>query len=106
VTGSRSSTTHRAVPAGHPGALLAVVGLGLLGVLLVGALRSFWAAGLALALLLVLCGAARLVLPVSALGPLAVRSRALDVLTCAVLAAGVGVLSVISPAGLLDWLGR
>lgn len=75
---------------GAVGACLAVV-------LLTATLLTFWLAGLMLAAVLVGLAAARLVLPVAALGPLAVRSRWVDVLTCAVLGVSVAVLSVVAP---------
>lgn len=88
---------------GDPGApvpvalLVALVGSGLAAVLAAAALASFWAAGLLLAVLLLSLAGARLVLPVAALGPLAVRSRWVDVTTCAVLGVSLAVLAVVAP---------
>lgn len=76
-------------------------GAGLLGVLLAAALVSFWLAGLILAALLLVLAVLHLVLPLSALGPLAVRTPWVDAATCLVLAVGVALLAVVAPGGLL-----
>ena len=76
---------------------MGVVGAALAAVLGVAALWSFWAAGLLLASVLLGLAAARALLPVAVLGPLAVRARWLDVLTCLVLGVSVAVLSVVAP---------
>jgi len=79
------------------GLLLGLVGAALAAVLAVAAAWSFWVAGLLLASALLGLAAARAALPVAALGPLAVRARWVDVLTCLVLGASVAVLSVVAP---------
>ena len=81
------------------GLLLGVVGVALAGVLAAAALWSFGAAGLLLASVLLGLAAARAALPVAALGPLAVRSRWVDVLTCLVLGVSTAVLAVVAPGG-------
>ncbi|MBC3760214.1 DUF3017 domain-containing protein [Quadrisphaera sp. RL12-1S] len=75
-------------------------GAGLLAVLVAAAVVSFWLAGLILAALLLVLGVLHLVLPLSALGPLAVRTPWVDATTCFVLAVGVAVLAVVAPRGL------
>ncbi len=79
---------------------MGLVGVCLAAVLAVAALRSFGAAGLLLAVVLLGLAAARAALPVSVLGPLAVRSRWVDVLTCLVLGVSTAVLAVVAPGGL------
>ena len=76
---------------------MGLVGAAHAAVLAVAALWSFWAAGLLLAAVLLGLAAARAVLPVAVLGPLAVRARWVDVLTCLVLGASVAVLAVVAP---------
>ncbi|TNM59294.1 DUF3017 domain-containing protein [Streptomyces sp. NP160] len=71
----------------------------MLGVL-VAAATSFGLAGILLAGLLLLLAVLHLVLPISALGPLAVRTPWVDAATCMVLAVGVAVLAVVAPGGL------
>ncbi|PWJ55365.1 Protein of unknown function [Quadrisphaera granulorum] len=75
-------------------------GVGLFAVLLAATLVSFAAAGLLLAALLGVLAVLHLVLPISALGPLAVRTPWVDAATCAVLAVGLAVLAVVAPGGL------
>lgn len=82
------------------GLLLVAVGAALAAVLAVAATRSFWVAGLLLAAVLLGLGVARAALPVAVLGPLAVRSRWVDVLTCLVLGVSTAVLAVVAPGGL------
>jgi hypothetical protein len=79
-----------------------VAAAGIVVALVAGVLVAFWLGGLVLAALLAGIAVARLLLPVSALGPLAVRSRSIDVVTSGLLAAGIAVLAVIAPGGLLD----
>jgi hypothetical protein len=74
-----------------------LVGTGIVLSALGGLLVSFRVGGLVLALVLACCAVARLVLPVAAVGPLAVRSRAVDAATSGVLALGVALLAVIAP---------
>jgi hypothetical protein len=61
------------------------------------AVLGFRAPGLLLSALLAGCAVARLVLPVRMVSILAVRSRAVDVLTLAALAVAVAVLAVTAP---------
>ncbi|WP_245822910.1 DUF3017 domain-containing protein [Brachybacterium avium] len=63
------------------------------GVVVLGAVFSAAAAGLLLAVLLGVLGILRAVLPVRAVGALAVRSRGLDVAVLLVLAISLAVLS-------------
>ena len=93
-------------PSSSPAAPLALVGAGLLAAAATGVLVSFWVGGLVLALVLAGCAVARLLLPVAAVGPLAVRSRGVDAATCGLLAAGIALLAVIAPGGLLAVLVR
>lgn len=74
-------------------------GAGLLAVLVAASAVSFWLAGLLLAGLLLVLAVLHLVLPISALGPLAVRTPWVDAATCLVLAVGVAVLAVVAPRG-------
>jgi hypothetical protein len=89
----------RATPA------LAAVGGGVVLAALLGVTVGFWAGGLVLAGVLAGCALARLALPTSSLGPLAVRSRAVDVVTAGLLAAALGGLALVAPGGLLAVLG-
>ncbi|MGQ7298333.1 DUF3017 domain-containing protein [Quadrisphaera sp. KR29] len=83
-----------------PTALVWGFGAGLLAVLVVAAAVSFGLAGLLLAGLLLLLAVLHLVLPIAALGPLAVRTPWVDATTCLLLAVGVAVLAVVAPGGL------
>ncbi|SDQ12720.1 DUF3017 domain-containing protein [Quadrisphaera sp. DSM 44207] len=72
---------------------------GILLAALTGALVWFRVGGLVLAATLAGVAVARAVLPVVSAGPLAVRSRAVDVATAGTLAVGVGLLALLAPAG-------
>ena len=74
-------------------AVLTLALLVLAGSIVVGVLVSAASAGLVLALLLGILAVLRAVLPVRAVGALAVRSRGLDVAVLLVLAISLGVLS-------------
>jgi hypothetical protein len=77
---------------------LAVVAVGLAGVV-VAAVQHHWRRGLVLVGIALLLGAAlRLVLPTRRIGSLAVRSRVVDVVTLAVLGGAVAVLANAVPA--------
>jgi hypothetical protein len=77
--------------------VLAVV-LGAGGAALTGWLVSFRAAGLVLAAVLAGVAVARLALPVTSVGALAVRSRGLDAATAGALAVAIAVLAVTAPS--------
>lgn len=70
---------------------LALIALG--GILVVGVISSAALAGLLLALLLGMLAVLRAVLPIRAVGALAVRSRGLDVAVLLLLAISLGLLS-------------
>lgn len=74
-----------------------LVGGGVLAAVSAGALVSFRVGGLLLGGLLGAAAVARLLLPVTAVGLLAVRRRWVDVVTLAALAVSVGVLAVTAP---------
>ncbi|HEV2891128.1 MAG TPA: DUF3017 domain-containing protein [Frankiaceae bacterium] len=77
---------------------ISVVTAGLAGVVYAAALHH-WRRGLYVVALALLLGAVlRLTLPTRRIGSLAVRSRAIDVLTLTVLAAGVAFLAGAVPA--------
>ena len=70
---------------------LALIALG--GILVVGVISSAALSGLLLAILLVVLAVLRAVLPIRAVGALAVRSRGLDVAVLLLLAISLGLLS-------------
>ena len=79
--------------------VLVALGVGIVLAALAGLLASFRVAGLVLAAALAAAALGRLLLPVSAAGPLAVRSRGVDVATSGLLALGVAVLALTAPGG-------
>ena len=82
----------------HELPLLAVVGVGLAGVVY-AAVFHYWRRGLyVVAAACVLGALIRLVLPVRRVGSLAVRSRPVDVVTLALLGGAVGLLAGTVPA--------
>jgi len=87
-----------AVRAPRPRALV-LIAAGIVLAALAGALVSFRLAGLVLAAVLAGAAVARLVLPVASAGPLAVRSRGVDVATSGLLALGVALLALTAPGG-------
>lgn len=93
VTSARVHTE----PRGARPVVLAVVAVGLVVAVALGALSGFRAAGYTLAGLLIGVAAARALLPLRVVGALAVRSRGLDVVTASVLAAGLAVLARTAP---------
>ena len=94
----RGTGSAEAVRAPRSGVLLAL-GAGIVLAALAGLLASFRVAGLVLAAVLAGAALARLLLPVGAAGPLAVRSRVTDVTTSGLLALGVAVLALTAPGG-------
>jgi hypothetical protein len=82
---------------GNEAPALAVVAVGLVG--LVAAAQHHWRKGLyVVAAALLLGGVLRLVLPTRRAGTLAVRGKALDVVTLLILGVGVALLAGVVPA--------
>ncbi len=82
---------------GGPRLPVVLVVVGVLATVGAGWLVSFRAGGAALALTLAVAAAMRLLLPVQRVGTLAVRSRAVDVTTLALMAVAVAVLAQNAP---------
>ena len=85
-------------PRGAGRLVLALLATGVLVAVAGAVLVGFRAAGYTLGVVLLAASAARLVLPVRVVGPLAVRSRLVDAATTGTAAAAMLVLSRVAPA--------
>ena len=82
---------------GTGGAAVAAASVALLAVALVAGVGGPRAAGYLLAAVLACAGLARAFLPISVVGPFAVRSRAVDVCVCVVLALALAGVTFLAP---------